>query len=67
MVKLVYTLDEYFDSVNHRSSMIVDREPDKFHSVAEKLHSTFVDLDSENVWLSGLDNNESYFDDGHKQ
>ncbi len=66
-MKVVCTIIEYFDKVNHMSSMIEDIKLDNDHFLLEMHNSMFVILVFVIDWVLKLDNRLSYLDDEYKQ
>ncbi len=66
-MKVVYTIIEYFDKVNHMSSMIEDIKLDNDHFLLEMHNSMFGILVFVIDSVLKLDNRLLYFDDEYKQ
>ncbi len=66
-MKVVCTIIEYSDQVNHMLSMIEDIKHDNDHFLVEMHNSMFVIHVFVNDLVLKLDNTLLYFDDEHKQ
>ena len=66
-MKVVGTVSEYSDRVDHRLSMIVDREPGNDHFPSGMHNSTFEIHVFVIDGVLTLDNSLSYFDDEYKR